>query len=638
MDIGGPQSIKNRNVIFVALLATALAINVIVFCLFYTVGNDLWGHALHGRIIFEQGRLPQFSDYSCVTDDHIPRHFNGGLQIFIYLLLTYIGYPGVMLSKMMLIGLTCVFIVKALRVYTIPLRYAIPACLIFILMGSSRFMMRGDTFTMLFWAAYFALLERFYKAPGRYIWWLALLQLIWANMHQLAIMGLGLIGLYAAACYLAKKTNQARTLLLLFVVDLAVSFCNISGYAQLCEPFRMLYDLPPEARFVFEHTVEFISLSQTFSATTIYAYWGMTILLLLSFLATHRDRLWHHWLLFAGVAYFSWRHCRFIGIFAISTSILIPIYCQRIWQKYCTNLSLARWCQRRSHHALAPLSFLVALLFANLIPWCYYTYDGWCAPSNLYVPVEAVKFLRRHQFTGNIFTDHDTGGYVGYSLYPQCRIFINSLGLTAYSPEHYQLYYNLYTGKRMLWPIVVACDIEVFVIFHNISTGWRWLKQIGKDPDWVLLYADEGAVVMGRKESRFTEKVMREDPFDCERIRHNPRLAAVPNHLFLFGNALLNLNRLQEAKVVCTQSLAMNPSDDLKSKLLTNEGLLAAFEGDFERALPLFIRSAEFAPGYGPPLDNMRKLFRDHIVFHPNNPLHQKAKTLCQDSIPIQNR
>jgi len=64
--------------------------------------------------------------------------------------------------------------------------------------ANERFIIRPELMSLFFICLYIHILYKYQKKNTRLIYLLPFLQIIWANMHGLAVMGIGLIGLFLA--------------------------------------------------------------------------------------------------------------------------------------------------------------------------------------------------------------------------------------------------------------------------------------------------------------------------------------------------------------------------------------------------------------------------------------------------------
>lgn len=615
------------------LLLLGTICNIVLLGIAQDASNDVWGHALHGRIICEQGRLPHFSDYSCVPDDHTPRHFNCVNQIFFYSLLRIAGYPGLLFFKILSLAAACFFVGKALAINRVPWPWIGIACLLLMLVGHWRFVARGDTFNLVFWGFYLYWLEKFLEHPGKFIWWLLVWQIVWGNLHQLAFAGVGMIFLYALYCRTSGRHAQGHTLFRLGLLAMLASLLNFSSYHQITIAFVIWQGMSPKQRMIFDNIAEYQPLLDWGATVSFSCYCAVVLATFVLLLVTRRDRLWHHWPLFIALTGFSWRYRRFIGFFAVHTAFLLPLLAC-LWRRHQNETSGHEASNRpamTSSVFTATIACLHLLFAASLASGIFFDWNHFpvrCRPeiSNELFPVEAVKFLQRHHFAGNIYNSYDKGGYLGYHLYPTGKIFINSLGITAYEQEHYWFYTDIEKGKISPQSAVLAYDIEAFVLSHAgpVTPVIEWLAA---SEDWVLLYVDESYAIWGRSDSEFCQRVYQKEPLQPLALAALPRIAVSAHKLTALGSFFIDINQQTTAEYFLRHALTVDPDF---ADACTFLGMLAMQQGDAKKALAWWVKSAE-KQANDAAQRNIAELFRHKLVFRANDALHQRARRLVPD-------
>lgn len=621
----------NHGKIFCFLVLVGLCSNVILFGICQSMEADAWGHALHGRIICEKGRFPSFSDYSWVSDDTEPRALNCVPQIILYLFSHTGGYYGFLALRCILLGLCCYFLWQALRLWQVPFILASFSFMLFMIVSYTRFLPRPDFFSLLFWTLYLYLLEKFWQKEGWYIWLLIPLELIWGNLHQLAVAGVALILVYSLGCFGYKKKSAAKTLLLIACIAFAASFCNTSGYRQILAPFFFL-GASTQDKTLFSQILEFRPLTSLGMPVSIGFYWLITVTVILLWIIEWRRLRWHYLLLFIGVLVVSLRYSRFIGFFALSMAFLVPLL---IWE-FIQHHVIQRDGVARHKQAFSVLTAVAVFACHGCLSFLLltgsfqaYNSDGLLCrpyPSNTIFPVEAVKFLQNQDCTGNIFTEYNTGAYVAYHMYPKARCFVNSLYLSAYSRRSYQLYDDISEGRLSPQSVALSYQVHLFVLNYQSNNNDYLLDWLWDSPDWQIIYLDEANVIFADKHIPFTQKILREAPLDIAQTYKVPRIACSADHLAKLGVFFIDRGYLDAAETIYKQALQLDPSHPLT---LNNLGILSRQKRNFAKALEWFVKSAEMRVFAKVPQKNIVSLFEGHIRFEPDNPWHQRARRLC---------
>jgi tetratricopeptide (TPR) repeat protein len=122
-------------------------------------------------------------------------------------------------------------------------------------------------------------------------------------------------------------------------------------------------------------------------------------------------------------------------------------------------------------------------------------------------PEKSVTFLKKHIFTGNMFNQYDYGGYLEYQLYQKYKVFIDArtdLFLCCELPDYFSfqkfvlqssntptLTVNQYFEKYHISFVILEVKYDAF--------GSRLYEILQNDPEWVLVYWDDGHVIFVRK-------------------------------------------------------------------------------------------------------------------------------------------
>lgn len=609
------QLAKNPERILHFLLWCGLLSNITLFAVAQFSDTDAWGHALHGRILLEQGRFAAFSDYSWISDDSTPRSAVCAIQVLLHLLLQYAGYSGFLALRFAILATICYFLWRLSVLHGVPYPVYVLSCLIFMAIGHPRFLPRGDFFNLLFFIVYLYMLEKFAARRNLWIWTIPLLQMVWANIHQLAFLGVALVGLYAFYFCLHRDWQAVRRLALL------AGMCGVSllftplGVGQ----FTQIWDVAGFSNLSRELTAqvtEFMPLQQITGSFGIIGYLGIIVTVLSLLLVNRSYRDWHHYLLFCALACGTWLYVRLLGLFAIHSAYLL-------------SKEAARW---RWHWLSAASLFFSLALALSLVHgdfFCWNLAIERCRPypCNSLLPVQAVEFVRSRQCHENVFTDYNSGGYVAYHLYPQAKTFVHSLNL-YYSVSNFRLYKELTSGKLDPASVILPYDIRLFLLEHRSRESAALIRWLYRAPDWLLVYADEGSVVFAARSSDFVQQNGL-IAVDMARLAERPEIASSASNLAAVSSLLLDLGHQAEARAAAQRALRIDPR---QPSALNNLGILACADNDWQAALQFFVDSAASDTRNLMPRQNIRRLFARHIVFQPQNRLHQKAAELAGSS------
>jgi tetratricopeptide (TPR) repeat protein len=599
-----------------------LLIHIVFFSISEISDADAWGHALLGRILVEKGRIPCFSDYSWVPGDTTPRAFVCGTPLLFYLILHYLGYPGLLLLRFVLLTSICYFLWRALQLHATPWPLSIFAILCFFCIGHYRFLPRGDFFNLLFFIVYLYTLEKFLLQSGKGIWYLPLLQVLWSNIHQLSPLGVAVTGLYFVHCYALKHWQAGHRLGVVAILCTLASFATPAGYSQVVQTLHLIVS-NPEAQEMTRGIGEFLPLVQIHDPSLLFGFFFCLFVVTILVIANRQWRESYHLILFLLFAWAAWQHVRMAGFFALHGAYLLAKQMWLWWQQRNAN----------THPKFLALGYsgVMLLQLALFYLWLPIFFKGdnggngfSCSPDRNAVPVGGVQFLQQYRFTGNIYTDYNSGCYVGYYLYPSAKIFMHSLGL-YYSLDAYRLYRAIASGKVNPTNLILTYNIELFVFEHKFRTNAKLVKWLYQTPDWLLVYLDQTTVIFAAKQSDFVRQNELVGTV-LDAVRQRPDIGASPRKLVAITALLLDFGADQEAEAAAQQALQLDPGEAVAWNHL---GVVADRQGKAELALQRFIKSLTLNPNEESPRQNIVGLFSGKIVLNPADPWHQKAMALC---------
>lgn len=630
---------KKLDSLLACLLLCGFLSTIVCFGILQHPDTDVWGHLLHGRIFWETGKIPQFSDYSCANPNAAQLNEDSMTQMLLFQILIYpivkvFGYAGLLYFKVTLLGLICLFVRKTLALHNISAQWAYAILTLFMIMSYSRFLPRADMFNLLFFAIYLYLLEKSAQQPGRWLWGIVVLQIVWINLHPLAILGIGLLGVYALGRYVNRDLRAGNTMMWLTIVCLFASCLNPIGYHQILS-FWTVYNTLGREIPLLSRIREFLPLSR-YGNPVIICYWSFLVVGCILLLAHWRNHIWHWTLLFFGLASLTWLHSRMIGIFGLFSAILLPILLRRFLQN--SRHSDERSGPNRAwvHTCAALLLFICqCVLLSSLLTGAFFRWNQDSVEcntnlSNTMVPLNAVKFLQQHHFSGNIYTDFNTGCYVGYQMYPSSRIFIHSLP-AFYKISRYQLYADIASGRISPDLAIIPYNIQVFLLLHHLNDNQSLLIWLTHSPDWCMVYLDESTVIFAPKIRQFLQGVPDLSAQDIENTRNTLHFSRSVKNLMALGMFFFNVGILDEAKKSFVQALSLNSQEP---SALNNLGAISMRLDAWEEALSWFVASLEASPSFPYPRSNIVRLFQNRIRFQANNPLHQRARHVCPEIAP----
>ncbi len=158
-----------------------------------------------GEFIWRHGQLPSGDIYSFT---HLGRPwilYKWGFELYLGVLHELASLGGVIWGTALVIALTYSFLLYFLMRLGVNRLLSLGLVSLAILTTVFYWYTRPTTLTYLFYAVFLILLEEYRMAPGKKIWFIPLLFLLWTNVHLGFIVALGAVGLYGLAAWLLPE-------------------------------------------------------------------------------------------------------------------------------------------------------------------------------------------------------------------------------------------------------------------------------------------------------------------------------------------------------------------------------------------------------------------------------------------------
>jgi hypothetical protein len=450
------------------LLAVAI-LSVLVAALARTEADpDLWGHVLGGRDVVEHAGVPRTDPHSFTSDRPWMKHDWLG-EVVLWETWQRTGTPGLVALKLVLATGTLALVAAAVlpRAMSPPLT----AVVLVVWMAGAAPMartLRPQLFSLVGFAALLHVLAR-----GRGPWLLAVPPLfaVWANLHGGWMLGMGLLGLWAA-CTTAREGPR---------VDVALVVAA-SLLATLLTPFgTSLWHFFVESILPGQPDVgEWRSLRDAGSARL--AVWAASVALAAAAIGRSRPRPSAFAVLaVAGLALAAFRSTRLGAFFATAVPILLA--------PQLAGLAPARPRRPAGTAAIAVAAATVVAAAAVAAPSfrCIAVEATW-APD-----FAAARFLRTNAVRGRMITWYDWGSYATWQLGPGIRVSMDPRRETVYSEATLAAHRALYAGTP-----------EGVAFLDRLEADWAWLPRGVPvvahlvPPRWHVVFETPQSVVAAR--------------------------------------------------------------------------------------------------------------------------------------------
>ena len=565
---------KKTIILKIALLLSLLGV-IIAFASFETYGNDAWSHALHGRIIVEKGKFPQFKDYSFIQDQDVNMKTNWVPAVFLHLCVKYFGIKGFNYLKFLGIFLISSFIFLWVYEEKKSWGLSVLAATCTIIISHPRFLPRGDLFNMIFFSIYLYILAKNRLQKTRIIWMLPILQIFWIQFHYLACLGIFAIGCFACENFFGNlfrrlkgkkiKIFQPYHLRLIHVAIFCflTSFLNLNTYKKVFLPFYTLFYDMEKRKHMFQPISEFRPLLSFIDSNIglLYTIAFSTPLLAIIVFSLVKRRLPKipYTIFIVTFSYFTLKHIRFIGLYGIIISPILFTYTFRKIK------------DKKKECILSILTIVFNISIAYICFSGLYTEYRMGFKNFQYrlihQPTRAVNFLKKNtlpfmekqNITVNIYSNYSAGGFVGYHLYPRYRIFIHSLSLW-YSYKHYLLYAKLRMKHMNLSALSTAYNVDLFLININRTSN----LSLEKD-SYILVYLDEISAIYMKKDSPLKPVLKK---FIVEDFKVNQEKVTFPMGYIFLSRFMLHRENIAKAKKFAQIGLEKLPKKAIAHEIL----------------------------------------------------------------------
>jgi tetratricopeptide (TPR) repeat protein len=504
------------------LLAVALYLflALLILCTAYQLqyrDTDIFWALRSGEWILEQMSVPETDPFSYTFAGRAWVDFTWGFQVIAHLFYTYLGeWTGLFVLQLAVTAAT--FIVAGINLgLTAPRRAWLVAVLLFTLFVSSytRLIIRPHLFAYFFISVYLLLLNIHEQRSGRRggghwaLWALLPLQILWVNIHSSAILGIFIVGGYAAGGVIDALLSRTlllgreyisalkRVVAVSFLIPI-VSVLNPYGLKLVLFPFvhqgggnaDALRHIGEWARIPITELLLYLSPTPiTFAAFRVAFYVAVIAVLLNWRRLKTRDII-----LLCGAFYMAASHVRWVSQFAF---FAVPIAAANLVSYFDARLeSRSSGYQTDTEGYFKVVGLLISILFVIYLMPRFFGFD---ARSNYGLGKKAgvfpegnVAFMERAGISGNLYNEYIHGGFLTFTR-PTQKVFIDGRTPTVYSPAFFWST-RIATDDRNWNRLVKEHDFEAALL----SSKKSMCGLLQKSDEWKAVNFDEVAVLFLR--------------------------------------------------------------------------------------------------------------------------------------------
>ena len=492
----------NTKRLFTALFAIAL----FTMAVRETLDPDMWWHLRTGEFILQNG-IPAQDVFTFTVPQNVWVTHEWLSQLIMWLVYLVGGLPGLILFFAALIALTfwLLYLACAARPYLAAFVVLLAAITSAIVWG-----VRPQIFNLLLTAVFILIVERVKDGQWRVraLWWLPLLTLIWANLHSGYLLGVVLLGTYAAGDvaqrWLATPTERTLSktavahLIGVTIASFLAAAVNPSGIDLWIYPFLTLGSGPMQA-YIQEW------LSPDFHQTFFWPFAGMLALGVLGWVFHNQRKNGAHavgsatvtiteLLLFLGTGAAGLLSARHIPLFAIVATPIIV----RHWLGVAGGTSVEP-ILRGTEPETSPKPLFIGLNWLLLILalgtavfWAGSKISTNDAAIEARYPVAAVDYIESSDLAeGRGYNSYNWGGYLIWRGVP---VFVD--GRADVYGDPFLLFYRKTFEVQSTWQEPLD---EFDVDYVLMERGTPLTAVLTSSPNWTMAYQDDIAQIFVRE-------------------------------------------------------------------------------------------------------------------------------------------
>jgi hypothetical protein len=495
-----PGADLSRSLRTVAIASFFLTVTAL--CTFKILSVDFGWHIKAGELIWATRSIPTLDVFSYIAEGRPWVDSHWLFQWVLFGIHAAAGIPGLYILRAALLIASFAFLLSTnQRRQFLPVSLFV--CLLALFICHQRFVMRPELVSLCFLAAFFYCMENFSSRTRLCMLGIPLCQVVWTNMHGLAILGVAFLALYVAGDTLqllfartkpgsSDVRPDARELKLKFAV-LALAFlaylANANGVAGILYPFKIFGELRGEVSSFppLEELGSPFSVNDAFPLDPVAIYKFFVGVTALSWIGYWRRVRFAHVLVYVTFLYLSTLAVRNMSLFAV---VATPIAIRNL-NGFLDRLRAGRNGRSEMQSIVAAVTAAAMVLIAAAT-WAITSNDelyerlGW--PRTFGVGLSdrfAGDVLEElAAIDGRFFNSPDLGGYLIWQLYPKKQVAIDGRW-EVYGDDLPELK-RAYANPEAFARLVEEYDITAVVLSTRTPLAKKMTRWIRKSREWHL--------------------------------------------------------------------------------------------------------------------------------------------------------
>lgn len=478
---------------------------------------DIWLHIKTGEYIVKHRAIPKIDTFSAVVSGKEWIDHSWLTQVIFYLVFNSGGADNLIMLSAIIVTLAFWVLFSTAYKSTGNLLLPVSALFITIFASTTRFNIRPENFSLLFFSFFLFMLTR--RVRSRMLLLLPAIQLLWVNCHGFYVLG----PLLVVTRIIAEKLKNPsllpwewakvetldalsyKNLKKIFALVCLASFLNPYGYKGALYPIWITFHAAGRLGIFYNYIRE---LMPTWYHPATYEYYY--ILAGLSFLAfaINFKRININylllWLFFFAISVRINRNIiffNFIAFLSVTDSLNNDFNLNKI--------SLARLRKYFPNEILRPFKCLILLLIiisvsmhgSNMLNSSYYIFEEARTKSSFLgitakeCAAKAADFMLENNLPKNIFNFFNDGSYLIYRLAPKGKVFID--GRTElYGGAFFEDYEKiLNVNKNTIASLFKKYNINTVLISQPFFDMHGLARYFYTSRGWALVYFDADALI-----------------------------------------------------------------------------------------------------------------------------------------------
>jgi hypothetical protein len=390
---------------------------VFVANIYHPIDPDLGWHLKYGQYFMTHGEVLRRNILSAEMPDFLWQNISWGTDVITYIFYSMGGFLGLSLAGAALVTLTFFFFAQAFSMSFWEKAVTFPVILYFLdPVNVNSF--RGQLMSLLLLGILVYVQKRYEKEPGKILYIVPLLFLLWANLHGLFLLGFGIFGLweflYLLNRFIIERDFKAlhpplKHFIPVTVISFLATLIHPFGYGIYEEAFRHFQS--PYLIYVGEYTgAEELSI-QWYNFLLVAIFFGVA---------------------FTGYALTNTLRKNYIQIGLFSILFGLSLWVRRYsWAMYYFTLPFLQTIassltpeSKRGKYIGGTVIIIISLGIVLLLkaPFSHYTSMNWetyCRQLQT-CSAKGAEALKKFYIPGKTYTPYDIGGWLIWN-YPDLK-------------------------------------------------------------------------------------------------------------------------------------------------------------------------------------------------------------------------